>query len=360
MNERTIDTELAELNESILKMGAMAEKSIVDSIKALKNRDEVLAGMVVSKDKEMDCLENEIDEKCIELLATKQPVASDLRFITTAMKITTDLERIGDLAVDISQKNLELVKMPLLKPLIDTPKLADIAQRMISKSLDAFVKRDVSGLSGINELEKEADRLRDLICDELTEMIEKDSKVTLRAIPLLLIARYLERICDHAMNIAEDVVYMVEAKVIKHKCPPVKMLFVCIHNSARSQMAEAFANLLGKGRISAESAGLEPGKLNPYVVRAMAEKGIDISNNATKSVFDIYKSGRKFDHVITVCDEASGERCPIFPGAQKQIHWGFDDPSGFGGSDEEIMERTRRVRDAIYSKLAEWIPAITK
>ncbi len=358
MNERIFDAELAEINELILKMGAMAERGIAESIRALKERDEVLARRVISKDKETDCLENEIDEKSIELLATKQPVASDLRFITTAMKIATDLERIGDLAVDISQKNLELIKMPLLKPLIDTPKLADIAQKMISMSLDAFVKRDVSGLSGINELEKEADRLRDLICDELTEMIEKNSKVTLRAIPLLLIARYLERICDHAMNIAEDVVYMVEAKVIRHKCPPVNALFVCIHNSARSQMAEAFANLHGKGDIVAESAGLEAGTLNPYVVEVMKERGIDISGNATKSVFDFYKAGKKYHYVITVCDETSGEQCPIFPGVNERLHWSFDDPSSFKGTQEEILARTRKVRDKIEHRVLEWIKGL--
>jgi arsenate reductase (thioredoxin) len=135
----------------------------------------------------------------------------------------------------------------------------------------------------------------------------------------------------------------------------IKALFVCIHNSARSQMAEAFANMLGKGRISAESAGLEPGKLNPFVVEVMKEKGIDISQNSTKSVFDFYKSGNKYHYVITVCDETSGEQCPIFPGVNERLHWSFDDPSSFKGSKEEILERTRRVRDSIEAKVSEWI-----
>jgi arsenate reductase (thioredoxin) len=135
----------------------------------------------------------------------------------------------------------------------------------------------------------------------------------------------------------------------------IKVLFVCIHNSARSQMAEAFANMLGKGRISAESAGLEPGKLNPFVVEVMKEKGIDISQNSTKSVFDFYKSGNKYHYVITVCDETSGEQCPIFPGVNERLHWSFDDPSSFKGSKEEILERTRRVRDSIEAKVSEWI-----
>ncbi|MFA5103636.1 MAG: phosphate signaling complex protein PhoU [Candidatus Margulisiibacteriota bacterium] len=216
MNERTFDTELEELNELILKMGGMVERSIVESIDALKVRDEELSKKVIFRDKETDRLENEIDDKCIELLATKQPVASDLRFITTAMKITTDLERIGDLAVDIAQKNIELLSQPLLKPLIDMPVLSEISQKMIRMSLDSFVKRDSAGLTSINDLEREADKLRDLITDDLIEIMIKDPATVKRAVPLMLVARHLERICDHAMNIAEDVVYMVEAKVVKH------------------------------------------------------------------------------------------------------------------------------------------------
>lgn len=135
----------------------------------------------------------------------------------------------------------------------------------------------------------------------------------------------------------------------------IKVLFVCIHNSARSQMAEAFTNLLARGEIVAESAGLEPGKLNPFVVEVMKEKGIDISQNPTKSVFDFYKSGNKYHYVITVCDETSGEQCPIFPGVNERLHWSFDDPSSFKGSKEEILERTRRVRDSIEAKVSEWI-----
>jgi len=134
----------------------------------------------------------------------------------------------------------------------------------------------------------------------------------------------------------------------------IKVLFVCIHNSARSQMAEAFTNLLGKGRVTAESAGLEPGKLNPFVVEVMKEKGIDISKNITKSVFDFYRSGKKYNYVITVCDEASGEKCPIFPGVNERIHWSFKDPSSFKGTNEEILGSTRLVRDEIENKVFEW------
>ena len=133
-----------------------------------------------------------------------------------------------------------------------------------------------------------------------------------------------------------------------------KALFVCIHNSARSQMAEAFLNQTCPDEFEAHSAGLEPGKLNPIVVEAMRETGIDISGNQTKAVFDMFKSGKTFSYVITVCDETSAERCPIFPGVAKRLHWSFPDPSSFQGTHDEKLARTREVRDTIKQKIEEW------
>jgi arsenate reductase len=135
----------------------------------------------------------------------------------------------------------------------------------------------------------------------------------------------------------------------------VKVLFMCIHNSARSQMAEAFLNKLGGEQFEAESAGLEPGKLNPLVIEAMQEAGIDISKNLTKDVFDFYKRGKHFEYVVTVCDEASGEKCPFFPGMISKIHWSFTDPGNFEGTHEEKIAQVRIVRDAIKKKIEEFI-----
>ncbi len=137
-----------------------------------------------------------------------------------------------------------------------------------------------------------------------------------------------------------------------------RVLFVCIHNSARSQMAEAWLNSLYGDRFEAMSAGLEPGTLNPYAVRAMQEAGVDISGAATKSVFDLYKAGKIYSYVITVCDPAAAERCPIFPGVTKRLHWGFPDPSQAQGSDDEKLAQTRAVRDAIRRRIEEWAPTV--
>jgi arsenate reductase len=133
------------------------------------------------------------------------------------------------------------------------------------------------------------------------------------------------------------------------------VLFVCVHNSARSQMAEAFLRKYGAASYEPESAGIEPGKLNPIVVDAMREVGIDISHNRTKDVFDFLRQGKRFHYVITVCDETSGERCPIFPGVAERLHWNFDDPSSFTGSYEDRLKKTRAVRDAVEKRIREFL-----
>ncbi len=134
-----------------------------------------------------------------------------------------------------------------------------------------------------------------------------------------------------------------------------KVLFVCIHNSARSQMAEAFLKKYGGDRFEVESAGLEPGRLNPVVVDVMKEIGIDISQNTTQSVFDLFKEGRNFHYVFTVCDESQSERCPIFPSMIEKIHMGFPDPSRFSGTHQEKVEQAREVRDEIESRIKDWL-----
>ena len=215
--ERHFDEELKELHKDILKMAAFAQEAIQKSIEALKNRDKLQAEGVINTDNRIDELELVIDEKCIDLIARHQPVAGDLRFITTGMKINAELERIADLAVDIAQRVLELADKPLLKPLIDIPKLSTIAQNMVRDAIDSFVKKDVGLAKKVVLSDSEADKLRNLVQEELiNDYMVRDAKTADRAVPLLLITRHLERICDHTTNIAEDVIYMVEAKVVRH------------------------------------------------------------------------------------------------------------------------------------------------
>ena len=216
--ERHFDKDLVELNTNILKMATLTEEAIFRSIESLKNRDKDIANSVIDNDAKIDELENVIEENAIELLALRQPMATDLRFITTGMKLNAELERIADLAVNISQRVLEIVDKPLLKPLIDIPKLSEIAQRMVKGSIDAFVERDEEKAKKVILSDPEANKLKKAIQEELmNDYMVKDGTTATRAVPLLLVARHFERICDHATNIAEDIIYMVQAKVVKHR-----------------------------------------------------------------------------------------------------------------------------------------------
>jgi len=215
--ERHFDDELKGLHQDILRMAVLAQEAIHKSVEALKNRDKSSAEEVIKTDDKIDGLELLIDEKCIDLIARHQPMAGDLRFITTGMKVNAELERIADLAVDIAQRVLELVDKPLLKPLIDIPKLSVVAQNMVRDAIDAFVKKDIGLAKKVVLSDSQADKLRNLVQDELiNDYMVKDPKTASRAVSLLLIARHLERICDHTTNIAEDVIYMVEGKVVRH------------------------------------------------------------------------------------------------------------------------------------------------
>lgn len=215
--ERIFDEELKQLRQYILTMASLVEEAIFKSTEALKQRNKSLAEEVISSDKKIDELENKIDEFCLDLIALRQPVAQDLRFITMAMQSNADLERMADLAVDIAERAQELIAQPVLKPLIDIPKLAEIAQKMVKEAVSAFINKDAELAKKVVLSDREADSLRDLVQKELIyDYMVKDGSTAPRAVPLILVSRHLERICDHATNIAEDVIYMIEAKVVRH------------------------------------------------------------------------------------------------------------------------------------------------
>lgn len=215
--KRHFDEELTDLHKLILRMSGLTEESIARSLDALQTLDKDKAQGVISEDIKVNELEVSIDDKCLHLIALYQPAAMDLRFIAMAMKMCTDLERIADLAVNICQRVLEIADTPQLKPLIDIPKLAGLAQIMLRDAVDAFVNRDADLARRVIRRDDEADHLRDLVQSELiNDYLSKDPSTATRAVALVLVARHLERICDHTTNIAEDVIYMVKAEFVKH------------------------------------------------------------------------------------------------------------------------------------------------
>jgi phosphate transport system protein len=216
--ERHFDEELIFLRKDIIIMGSLVENAIAGSIEALKQLSREGAEGIIVHDSVIDQLEVKIVNTCVSLLALRQPMAVDLRFITMAMQINTDLERMGDLAVDIAQRVLELADKPLLKPLVDIPNLSVIACDMTKDVIKAFLNDDVELAKNIILRDREADNLRDLVQSELiNDYMLKDAATIPRALPLLLVARHLERICDHATNIAEDIIYIAQAKMVKHR-----------------------------------------------------------------------------------------------------------------------------------------------
>lgn len=214
--ETYFQKELEELKESLLKMATLVQEAIRYAIQSLVERDSELAQKTFKGEDRINHLEIEIEDMCLKLLALRQPMAVDLRFITAAMKIITDLERMGDQAINIAERAISLNQEPQLKPYIDIPRMAEIAQSMVKDVLDAFVNRDSKLARSVCERDDLVDGLNDQVFRELLTYMISDPRTITRAVHLMIVCRCLERIADHATNIAEDVIFMVDALVIKH------------------------------------------------------------------------------------------------------------------------------------------------
>jgi phosphate transport system protein len=215
--ERHFEVELQALRSRLLTMGSLAETMIHQAIKALVDRDQALVQAVLAHEEEIDLLCIEIDDRCFTQIALHQPMASDLRFLVAGIKINSDLERIGDQAVSIALRARSLIGQPQLKPLIDIPRMADLVQWMVRKSLDAFVQQDPELARTVIDGDDEVDALRDQVFRELLTYMMGDPTTVPRALDLILVSRNLERIADHATNIAEDVIYIVRGEDVRER-----------------------------------------------------------------------------------------------------------------------------------------------
>lgn len=216
------DDELQHIKEKLLRMGSLVEDSIKSSVQSLVERDNELARKIIDRDRLVNTLDVEIDEEAIRVIALRQPMAGDLRFITTTMKITSDLERMGDLAVNIAERALELNEEPILKPYIDIPRMKEIAQGMTRDALDAFVRKDKKLAMEVIMRDDEVDDLKHDVLQELAIFMVQDPSTVTRAMKISFVAQYLERIADHATNIAEMVIYLIEGKIIRHMALPAE------------------------------------------------------------------------------------------------------------------------------------------
>jgi phosphate transport system protein len=216
---KDFEQELRTLRERLAAMGGRCEQQITLAMEALAERDDELARKVIEGDQNIDRDENEIDELALQILATRQPVASDLRFITMSLKFVTDLERIGDLAAGIAKRALELNRLPALTPNVDLKSLATLAQKNLNAALDSLVTRDADRATAVIQADREIDKLNASLFAELIAHVATDPATVTRVLPLTSVCRYLERIGDHVKNLAEEVVYMVRAQDVRHRKP---------------------------------------------------------------------------------------------------------------------------------------------
>jgi phosphate transport system protein len=353
--DREYEAELRKLREQILLMGARVEEMIASSVKALLERNTDLAQRTIESDHQINRLEVDTDDLCLRILAKRQPVASDLRFITIAMKMVTDLERMGDLGVNMCERVIELNAEPPLKPYVDLPKMGEVVRGMVREALDAFVNRDAEHAQRVIERDATLDAYYAQIFRELLTYMMEDARNIYRATRVQSIAKYLERIGDHATNLAEMVVFMVKGKDIRHlgrieagrRQMPHGVLFLCLHNTARSQMAEGWARKLLPAGVRIWSAGSEPvPEVHPLAVRAMHEVGIDISAQRPKRVSDVPFGD--VDTAIKLCDEEC--EVPSGPDLRREA-WPLPDPVRVSGSELDQLAAFRSVRDELRRRI---------
>ncbi|TMA36814.1 MAG: phosphate signaling complex protein PhoU [Deltaproteobacteria bacterium] len=222
--DRTYELQLEKLRASVLEMGGLVEDQIAQAMRALTARDQTLARATIERDHMVNRLDVEIDDLALKLLALHQPAARDLRLITTALKVTTDLERIGDLAEHIAERATELAGELPIKPSIDLPRMAELARDMLRRSLDAFVREDEKLALSVCNADDTIDQLHGQLFRELVEFMAEDPRTVSRAMRLLFVSKYLERVGDHATNIAEMVIFMVKGRSIRHLDRPPREL----------------------------------------------------------------------------------------------------------------------------------------
>ena len=350
--DRDFERALVELNARIQRMGQLAEEMIAASTRALLERDAVLAWRTIEHDAEMNRLEVEIDDLCVDLLARRQPVASDLRFITTGLKIVTDLERIGDLSVNVCERAVELSHDAAQSIHSDLPRMAEAAGGIVRDALAAFFARDPDAARAVIARDRTVDAFFAQIFRELLTQMTNDPSSVQRATRVQLVAKYLERIADHGTNVAEMVVFMVRGRDIRHggseaggAARPHGVLFLCVHNSARSQMAETWARAVFPPGVRIWSAGSQPASaIAPEAATVMQEAGLAMAAQWPKRISDVPLGD--VDTVITLCAE---EVCVGLPGQLHRETWTLPDPSA--APPAERLAAFRKVRDDLHVRL---------
>lgn len=354
--DRDYELELQHLREQLLLMGAGVEDLLGICVQALANHDIEGAKTARERDRVIDQLELDIDELCLRVLARRQPVARDLRFIAVALKIVTDLERMGDLGVGICQRALELAAHGgTLQGGPDLLPMANNARQMVREALDALASGDAVAARKIIHRDAVVDAGHALVVRHLLTAMTKEPQAVYAATRLLSVAMAFERIADHATNLAEMVVFLVRGTDIRHpgrhdlpheQLLPRGILFVCVANAARSQMAEALARVLLPPHVRVFSAGSAPGlAVHPLAVQVLSEIGIDMAGQRPKAIAEVPLVD--VDLLVTMCEDA---QCPVVSALARRLDWSLPDPAQAAGGQGQL-EAFRRSRDAIKQQI---------
>jgi len=355
--DREFEAELEAIRSQILLMGRTVEAMIEDSVNAFLTTDADLAYRTINQDDVVDRLEVDTDELCLQVLARRQPLGPDLRFVTTAIKLVTDIERTGDMCVSICERTIELSQTLGPELTVDLSPMTKTALEMVGEAIQAFAANDVERAQNVIVRDRTVDAHYAQISRKLQEWTTDQHAPVSQASRVQAVAKYIERIGDHATNIAEQVVFMVKGKDIRHvsqrtenrQGPPRGILFLCVHNTARSQMAEGWARELLPRSVSVFSAGSDPAvQVHPEAVMAMKEAGIDISDQQPKRISDVPLG--KVDMVVTLCVE---EVCMTLPGLVARETWALPDPAAAAGSERQIHDAFLYVRDEIHWRVRE-------
>jgi phosphate transport system protein len=352
--DRAYQAELDRIRDRIAAMGGHVEAMIGDAVAALAAHDVARATRVIERDRLVDALEVEVDELCVQVIARRQPAASDLRFLAATLKLVVDIERIGDLAVNVCKKVRALATLPGRSPAPDLGRMAAIASGMVSEALTAYVRRDAARARTLFARDNSVDALHAQAVRELEGALAADLATLPRVTRLLSIAGYLERVGDHAMKLAQQVVFLVEGDDVRHKglgkpkfgdprgeTPPTRgVLFVGAGTAGRAPIAEGWARRLAPEGVAVAGVGLAPGVVHPLAVRVMAEVGIDIAATAARTLADVRLED--YDTVVTLTDE--GAPPLALPPGTTEVRWPLASPPR-EGEGPEALEAFRRVRD---------------
>jgi phosphate transport system protein len=348
--EQSLQRDIDLIRSKVLEMSGLAEKALKDALKAVIGRNRQAAYSVILRDQNIDELEQQIDRLCLEFLVRQQPVAGHLRFVYATIKINAELERIGDYAESIARQALKVAHLDPVPAAARFEEIAGYSIPMLHDAVRAFTNQNAELARSTMSVEEKVDELRNRINAELLGL-RQNERIPLEALtPLMTIARRFERVSDQAKNICEEVLYMCTGEYSKHKGTEVlRVLFVDEHNSCRSQMAEGIANNLGQPRLLFTSAGIDPKPVDPATVKFMAEKGIDISRQTSKSVQQV----PNLDHyqVIVALAKEAQKVFPPPPTKTVTLEWTVEDPSKVSGSQEQV----RAAYEKTYQYICEHI-----